>query len=185
MASVEIVDPRGELIAANLGAGPQLPSDLNGVVLAICTDDLWPSYDLVAEEWVVLLEGLGAKVVRWRTSQAARHDADGGRVPGDFVPLASIVQDVDFAVVGLGNCGSCTSRTIDDSVEVLEAGVGAVAVVTSEFETFARILAKRQKWADMRIQVLPYPLVTLPKQEIQAIARAQFDALLALSRSEG
>jgi hypothetical protein len=68
-------------------------------------------------------------------------------------------------------------------VEVLEAGVGAVAVVTAEFEAFARILAKRQRWADMRVQVLPYPLVTLPKEEIQRIATDSLDGLLTLCRA--
>jgi hypothetical protein len=184
MATVEIVDPRAEMIHHSRGAGPALPQDLDGVVVAMCTDDLWPSYDSVAAAWTSLLEARGAKVVQWRASQAARHDGtDSSHVPADFVPLAQVLPDVDFAVVGLGNCGSCTNRTIDDTVEVLEAGVGAVAVVTSEFEAFARILAKRQKWADMRVQVLPYPLVTLPKEDIQGIAEDSLDGLLTLCRS--
>jgi hypothetical protein len=148
----------------------------------MCTDDLWPSYDSVTDEWTNLLDARGAKVVQWRASQAARHDEAGGHVPSEFVTLASVLENVDFAVVGLGNCGSCTARTIDDTVEALEAGVGAVAVVTAEFEAFARVLAKRHNWADMRVQVLPYPLVTLPKDEIQRIGRDHVDALLSVCR---
>jgi hypothetical protein len=151
-------------------------------VVAVCTDDLWPSYDWVADEWTSLLEAAGAKVVHWRASAAARHDADGGRVRADFVPLVELLQQVGFAVLGLGNCGSCTSRTIDDTVEVLDAGLGAVAVVTSEFELFASVLAKRKSWAEMHLHVLPYPLVTRPEPEIRQIARESFQALLATCR---
>jgi hypothetical protein len=181
VTTIEIVDPRAEIVHVSLGAGPPLPSDLNGVVVAMCTDDLWPSYDWVAEEWTSLLEARGAKLVHWRASQAARHDAAGRHVPADFVPLTRVAPDVDFAIVGLGNCGSCTSRTIDDTVEVLGAGAGAVAVVTSEFAAFAKILAKRQKRADMRVHILPYPLVTLAEEEIRNIARQQWEALLTVS----
>src|ERR1700734_2105359 len=41
VTTVEIVDPRAEIVHHSLGAGPPLPEDLNGVVVALCTDDLW------------------------------------------------------------------------------------------------------------------------------------------------
>src|ERR1700722_1392455 len=104
MSTIEIVAPRAEFDQAGSGAGPALALDLAGVVVGMFTDDLWPSYDWVAEAWTSMLESRGAKVVNWRASQAARHDGTGQHVPADYVPLAAVLSDVDFVLVGLGNC---------------------------------------------------------------------------------
>ena len=105
MATIEIVDPRAAVVRSNRGSGRGFPDDLDGAVIGVFTDDLWPSYDFVAEEWTRAFEDRGAKVVRWRASP------------------------------------------------------------------------------EMRVHVLPYPLVTLPETQIRTIANDQVAALLDACRS--
>ena len=60
---------------------------------------------------------------------------------------------------------------------VAARGKTAVAVVTQEFETLSHTMAANAGRAGLRIQVLPYPLETLPEQQVRDIARSHWDAL--------
>jgi len=55
-----------------------------------------------------------------------------------------------------------------------------VLVVTAEFETLARILARQRGHDDVRTLVLPYPLETRPDEEVQAIAADAYPRLVRL-----
>ena len=54
----------------------------------------------------------------------------------------------------------------------------AVAVVTSEFEALAHTMAGNAGSPALRVHVLPYPLETLPEEEVRAIAREHWPLLL-------
>ena len=55
-----------------------------------------------------------------------------------------------------------------------------MVVVTSEFENLARIAARAQGYADLRMLVLPHPMESRPREDIIAIIRDRFDALIGL-----
>ena len=65
-----------------------------------------------------------------------------------------------------------------DAVVALQEGKTAVAVVTSEFEALAHSMAANAGRSGLRIHVLPYPLDSLPEQEVREIARQHFRPLL-------
>jgi len=65
-----------------------------------------------------------------------------------------------------------------DAVVALREGKTAVAVVTSEFEALAHSMAANAGRSALRIHVLPYPLDSLPEQEVREIARQHFRPLL-------
>jgi hypothetical protein len=60
---------------------------------------------------------------------------------------------------------------------VAARGKTAVAVVTREFEGLSHTMAANAGRAGLRIQVLPYPLETLPEAEVRDIARSHWDQL--------
>ena len=61
---------------------------------------------------------------------------------------------------------------------VAARGKTAVAVVTQEFEGLSHTMASNAGRAGLRVQVLPYPLETLPEAQVREIARSHWDALL-------
>lgn len=61
---------------------------------------------------------------------------------------------------------------------VAARGKTAVAVVTREFEGLSHTMAANAGRAALRVQVLPYPLETLPEAEVRAIAASHWDGLL-------
>jgi hypothetical protein len=73
-------------------------SDLSGRVLGLRVDIMWRSWDWVTDEWASQLESLGADLRTWRAG--ARVGEEGERMARE---LASFVEQVDLAVVGLGN----------------------------------------------------------------------------------
>jgi len=53
-------------------------------------------------------------------------------------------------------------------------------VVTSVFENLAQTAARAHGHPTMRTLVLPHPMEGRPEDDVRAIARAHFDALVAL-----
>ena len=53
-------------------------------------------------------------------------------------------------------------------------------MVTSVFENLAQTAARAHGYPAMRTLVLPHPMEGRPEGEVRAIARAHFDALVAL-----
>jgi len=92
--------------------------------------------------------------------------------------MNAFFDGVDTAIVGLGNCGSCTSWTIHDALAAAERNIPTVAIATAHFEDLARALAKRGGRSGLRLHILPYPLDILQKEQVHAIARDQYRSLL-------
>ena len=67
---------------------------------------------------------------------------------------------------------------------VAARGKAAVAVVTREFEGLSHSMAANAGRQGLRVQVLPYPLETLPEPEVREIARAHFAGLIDLLGAE-
>ena len=65
-----------------------------------------------------------------------------------------------------------------DTVTVAARGKTAVAVVTAEFEVLAQTMAANAGRPGLRVHVLPYPLESLPEDEVRAIARAHWPQVL-------
>lgn len=174
-ALISIVNPAAEFSAADRDSGPDA-GDLKGKTVGFRVDILWRSWDWVVDEWSKTLEASGVKTVQWRRAQ----DLDGmagQEQQGDFVRF---LDSVDAAVVGLGNCGSCTSWTIKDAVAALEAGLPTVATTTAQFEQLGHTLAGRYGRPGLRLQSLPYPLDVRPEEEVRLVARESFPAVMGM-----
>ena len=87
---------------------------------------------------------------------------------------------VDGAFIGLGTCGSCTSFTITDAVEVEDQAKASVAVVTTEFEAHGHNVATFLGHRDLKVLVMPYPLEALPEDELHDIAERYWPQALDL-----
>jgi hypothetical protein len=144
-------------------------------VVGFRVDALWPSWDWVVDEWTKALEAAGVTVRSFRRVQglAGSEGTDADKA------YAAMLTTVDAAIVGLGNCGSCTSWTIKDATQAAESGLPAVAVVTEQFTGLAGTLAAHYGRPGLRIHVLPFPLQTRPEQDVRAIARDAFPQVLS------
>jgi hypothetical protein len=152
--------------------GPPVAT-VSGMRVGFRLDILWRSWDWVADEWTALLKADGAEVSSWRA-----HGRTGDEGEAMLKELDAWLGDVDVAVVGLANCGSCTSWTIHDAVTAAATGIPTVAVCTDYFQELARTLSRRAGRSGLRLEVLPYPLDTLAEGAVRDIARNSYRSLL-------
>lgn len=172
MGFTTVLDPTSRQQQDVTDAGSDVGS-LGGKRVGFRVDILWRSWDWVTDEWARMVREHGGTPVTWRAR--GRTGKEGDEVMAE---LAQFADGIDVAVVGLGNCGSCTNWTIHDALFAADRGVTTTAVATAHFEALARALAKRGGRSGLRLQLLPYPLDTRPEDEVRQIARDLFPALL-------
>jgi hypothetical protein len=171
MGQVIALSPNPGVPGTTDDPGPALES-LEGTKIGFRVEWIWPAYHHAVDEWQKRLAARGAETVVWEAEHTL---AVGLQSRNEF---ASFVDSVDFAIVGLANCGSCTSWAVHHTVAAVNAGKGAICVVTAEFADFARHIAGRVGRPGMRTHVLPFPFVTLSESEIREIAVEHLGGLL-------
>ncbi|MCU1456758.1 MAG: hypothetical protein JWL73_850 [Actinomycetia bacterium] len=129
------------------------------------TDSAWRSWSLIADVWNGYLQRDGATTDTYET-----HGMIGDTGATDRAQIDKLAETVDFAIVGLGTCGSCTSFTIADSVAFEDHEKPVIAIVTEEFATHGHNVANHLGHGDLKVLVLPYPLEALPHEELLQIA---------------
>ncbi len=152
-----------------------LDAPIAGRRIGLRTDLAWRSWALIAGDWEKRLRDEGADV---RCVETGAQVGDHGR--DDRRTIAEWSDEIDGGLVGLGTCGSCTSFTIKDAVTLEAHGKPSIAVVTEEFETHARNMARFLGHGDLKILVLPYPLEARPDDELMKIAAEHYPAAMAL-----
>lgn len=149
---------------------------IQGLRAGIRTDAAWRSWRLIAADWEARLRRDGVAGVE----TVETHGQVGRTGAADRSHIGELAGAVDFAIVGLGTCGSCTSFAIADAVAIEQRERPVIAVVTDEFATHGRNMASHLGHRDLRILVLPYPLEARPHDELLAISAAAYPEALDL-----
>jgi hypothetical protein len=139
------------------------------------TDLAWRSWTQIAGHWSEFLRRDRAEPVPIET-----HAQVGKEGATDRENIDAWADSIACGIVGLGTCGSCTSFTVQDSVAVEQHRKPVIAVVTSEFETHARNMARFLGHPDLKVLVLPYPLEARPDAELRRIAEDYYPRALDL-----
>lgn len=174
MATVKVLDPTAKRLDDNPSPGPDA-GILSGKRIGFRVDQIWRCWDWISENWEQKFQQAGAEVSYWRSTN--RSGAEGEE---QGQSLDAWLGTVDVVISGLANCGSCSGWTVRDAIVAANTGVPTVAVATRNFEDFAHELAARGGRSGLRIHVLPYPLNELSRDEVDPVAEAYFDGLLAV-----
>jgi hypothetical protein len=146
-----------------------------GKVVGLRTDLAWRSWKLIASKWGENIHAAGATTLEIETgAQVGKEGHD------DRATVNEWSEKVDFGIVGLGTCGSCTSFSVSDAVALEDHKKPSLVVVCSEFETHARNMARFIGHSNLKVLVLPYPLEARPEDELLQIADEYYPQALAL-----
>jgi hypothetical protein len=148
---------------------------LEGARVGLRTDMAWRSWQLIAGDWAKRFHHEGATTLSLETQAQI---GDGGTQ--DRANVAAWSDDVDFGIVGLGTCGSCTSFSVHDAVTLEAHGKPSLVVVCSEFEQHARNMASFLGHGNLKVLVMPYPLEARPDEELHQIADEYYPQALTL-----
>lgn len=88
-------------------------------------------------------------------------------VPAEGKLVERLAADSGLVLVGSGDCGSCSTRCVNDTIALERAGVPAVVVVTEGFEPIARLVAEYYGMPDIRMIVVSHPLGGTPEPEVR------------------
>lgn len=147
------VDPRSPLATAT-GAREVMaprPATLAGQTLGIIANGLGDSEMMFDHLATILGEGEGlADVVKVVKGSVA--------VPPYPEQWAEITDRATVAVTGFGGCGSCSSRSLRDALDLEATGIPAVCVVHEALIPAVRAIAKFNGVPDYPIVTVGYPL---------------------------
>src|SRR3546814_5603340 len=82
-----------------------------------------------------------------------RKDALSKPAPAEV--LDELVANCDFAVTGIGDCGSCSTNSVHDGIEIEKRGITAVAVCTEAFLPGLDALIQMRGMPDYQFSVVP------------------------------
>jgi hypothetical protein len=161
------VDPSSTPLCPPAGA-------LRGRRVGLRRDSFWLCWDYITDEWASMLKEDGADVTIWRApvgkgDKAAALGSEG---------YDRFLTDIDIAVIGLCNCGSCSMWAVHDTVGALARMLPTVTVVTEQFEPLVRMLGRQRGYPELRIELLPYPLEGQQESFLRQLAREHYESLL-------
>lgn len=168
-----VLSPRPSTAARNRDVCPPA-GPIRGKRVGLRRDLFWRTWDWITEEWCEQLRQDGAEPVVWR-APVGKGDVGLAEGSEDF---DRFLAEIDVAIMGLCNCGSCTHWAISDTATALDQGLPTVAVCTEHFEGLARTLAAQRGHTSIRVQLMPYPIEGRAESEVRQIARATYGSLL-------
>lgn len=172
MALGTVLDPSARRVDDIAHPGPPLGA-LHGKTIGFRVDIMWRSWDWISELWAAELEAAGATVRFWRAG--GRTGEEGARMAEG---LKEFLGSIDAAIVGLGNCGSCTGWTIHDALAAAATDIPTIAIVTQNFDDLGHNLARRGGRSGLRIHVLPHPLNERARDEVEQVGREHYPRML-------
>jgi hypothetical protein len=151
VVTVFTLDPRST-VAPSQGSGKLAPRpiSLRGQTLGIIANGLGDS-EIMFDRLADILEeshGLAGRVKVVKASVA---------VPPYPEQWLEVTDHATVAVTGFGGCGSCSTRSIRDALDLEAAGIPAVCVVHDALVPAVRALAQFLGAADYPVVTIGYP----------------------------
>lgn len=175
--SLEILDPRPTR-PATTATDEIVVGSLAGLPIAII-DNSKPRFDGFVETLAAEIRGRHGALdgLRFRKPHAA-HVA-----PAEW--FDQIAAKGSVAIVGWGDCGSCSTCTFLDAAHLISRGVPTVAVISEAFRELTSTLARSRGLGHVPRLVLPHPPSMLSDGELATLAQDRVAEVVALLSSDG
>ena len=179
MNTIQICSPTAP-VPAQSSAGPAPATQLTGARVAVINNG-WMSMTRIAK---LLAERLPADY-GVASVQVYVVEPNGGATQE---VLRAVAEDADVAIVGLANCGGCTSWSVQNQVDLMRRGVYSVLLVTERYKKLAEVIRRGRGLSEAPFVVLPITEETeygneLTMDEIAARALSGAVELLAIRRA--
>jgi hypothetical protein len=88
--------------------------------------------------------------------------------PGEIDVL---VDDADWVIAGVGDCGGCSACALHDMAEVRRRGTAASVIVTDAFLSLLRAYGATLGTPDVLTVPVPHPIATRDVDDVRRLAR--------------
>jgi hypothetical protein len=160
--SVPIFDPRGIVESASLPIAAR-PEKLDGLRLAILDNSKWNANKVLRASIAALEKTVKFGQVNYYVKQSFSKDA---------APelIAEIAANNDVLLTAIGDCGSCCSCCIRDSVALEKLGIPSAAIITAEFERETELTRTAIGMQGLIPVVIDHPVSSITQAEVEARA---------------
>lgn len=155
---IPVFDPRG---VVDLTVTPPAPrkTRLEGLRLGVLDNSKWNANKLLRGASAALSEDIKFATVNYYVKQSFSKDA-GSEL------IEKIVRENDIVLTAIGDCGSCCSCCIRDSVALERLGIPSAAIVTTEFVRETQLTRRALGMPDFEPVVIDHPVSSLTLDEI-------------------
>ena len=155
------------------------PSSLRGQILGVVANGLGDSETMLDAIARSLTEVDGLADVH----KVVKHSV---AVPPSPEQWAGLTSTATVAITGFGGCGSCSTRSMRDALDLEATGIPAVCIVHSALEPAVRAMARLVGADDYPVIIIDYPhnptAVWTPEESLALAAQVVDAVRLRLTR---
>ena len=155
-----VFDPRGRVESAEAPLAPR-PGTLDGLRLGVLDNSKWNANKLLRGAAAALGAEIGFAEVHYYVQHSFSKDADPALI-------ARIVTECDIVLTAIGDCGSCCSCCVRDSVALERLGVPAACIITTEFVEETGLTRAAIGMPGLRPVVIDHPVSSITAEEVAA-----------------
>jgi hypothetical protein len=158
-----LFDPRGVVSQDNNPVAPR-KTKLDGLRLGVLDNSKWNANKLLRGASAALGEEIKFAAVNYYVKQSFSKDAAAELIE-------QIARENDIVLTAIGDCGSCCSCCIRDSVALERLGIPAAAIITTEFVTETELTLRALGMPDLEPVVIDHPVSSITQDEVDARVR--------------
>src|SRR3954468_11981901 len=153
-----VFDPRGRVEGADTPVAPR-PTALDGLRLGILDNSKWNANKLLRGAQAALEQRFRFAAVNYYVKHSFSKDA---------APelIAQIAAECDILLTAIGDCGSCCSCCVRDSIALERLGVAAACIITTEFERETELTRTAIGMPALRPVVIDHPVSSITTEEV-------------------
>jgi hypothetical protein len=160
--SLLVFDPRGVVDSANVSIAPRVKK-LDGLRLAILDNSKWNANKILRTSAAALEKNVKFANVNYYVKHSFSKDAAPGLI-------AEIAANNDIVLTAIGDCGSCCSCCIRDSVALEKLGIPSAAIITTEFERETEMTRTAIGMQGLIPVVIDHPISSITRAEVEVRA---------------
>jgi hypothetical protein len=164
-----LFDPRGAVQSADTPIAPRVAT-LEGLRLGILDNSKWNANKLLRGSAAALERGTHFGAVNYYVKHSFSKDA---------APelIARIAAECDIVLTAIGDCGSCCSCCVRDSIALERLGIPAACIITTEFERETQLTRAALGMTGLVPVVIAHPVSSITMAEVaQRVAKIEVQA---------
>jgi hypothetical protein len=157
-ASVLLFDPRGVVDLTVIPCAPR-KAELVGLRLGLLDNSKWNANKLLRGASAALSANIKFAAINYYVKHSFSKDA---------APelIEQIAQENDIVLTAIGDCGSCCSCCIRDSVALEKLGIPTAAIITTEFVNETELTLRALGMPELAPVVIDHPVSSITQDEI-------------------
>jgi hypothetical protein len=153
-----VFDPRG-FVDVTITQLAQRKTSLEGLRLGILDNSKWNANKLLRGASTALGKGIKFAAINYYVKESFSKDASPQLIE-------EITRENDIVLTAIGDCGSCCSSCIRDTIALERLGIPSAAIVTTEFVREAELTRQALGMPDLEPVIIDHPVSSITQGEI-------------------